>query len=608
MMKNLRKVFAALLCLAMLLSVSACGGDTGDNTAPEITGVKDQAVQAGTEFDALAGVAASDKEDGDVTSKIVITSMPSLDFKNGKATPTNPGDYELTYTVTDKGGLETKAYATLTVTRQTGEAVILHNFDFSTQTPDSHGWAAKVADGVNATGEQKQGAFVFDITDPGNSDGDIKLVKAGVKLKAADYKIKIWAKSTKETFAHILVRDENAEDWKLFGEAWNVRIGTEIAPYEVSFTSSGEGSAELLFHLGKITPNDTEVTPSDFTVTIDKIEIYETSGEEHAVPVYTSDLSAGDALAISAGDGAEASASAGVFQINSYPTDGGVWSIKADILLPGVTIEKGEKYYYRFTLKADAAQPGECLVESAEQADAARANFNGLSAPAGEEIVVSNVFTAENSVSDPVIRMQIGNPADGVTGNAITVSNLEFGKMEGDLEIIKDIDAFGMNIAESGNPNNIWTTNPDYIWATYNGTDEDNDRGVGTIWTENGSLFYRIDQGGTVDWHNKLIIGHSKNPLTLPSDSYFTVEITAKASKPVYCRFALNVAGGWDPRLYERIDFTTEEQTFSFTTTDTLILDMDFEMLFQFGSAETAELGEVTIEFTNITIWQSSVV
>ena len=60
MMKKLRKVFAALLCLAMLLSVSACG-QSGDNTAPEITGVKDQAVQAGTEFDALAGVSASDK-------------------------------------------------------------------------------------------------------------------------------------------------------------------------------------------------------------------------------------------------------------------------------------------------------------------------------------------------------------------------------------------------------------------------------------------------------------------------------------------------------------------------------------------------------------------
>ena len=601
MMKSLRKVFAALLCLAMILSVSACG-QTGDNTAPEITGVKDQAVQAGTEFDALAGVTATDKEDGDVTSKIVITSMPSLDFKNGKVTPVNPGDYELTYTVTDKGGLEAKAYATLTVTRQTGEAVVFKSFDFSTQTPDSHGWTAQVADGVNASGELKQGAFVFDITDAGSGDGDIKLAKACVELKAADYRIKIWAKSTKETYAHVLARNENAEDWETFGGAFNVRIGTEIAPLELNFTSSGEGSAELLLHLGKITPNPdnpSDTTPSDFTVTIDKIEIYEISGEEHQVPVYTSDLS-GDVLAISAGDGASASASAGTFQIDSYPTDGGVWSIKADILLPGVTIEAGEKYYYSFTLKADNAQPGECLVESAEQADAARANFNGLSAPAGEEIVVSNVFTAENSVSDPVIRMQIGNPSDGVTSNTITVSNLEFGKMEGDLETIKTIDAFGVSIAANANPN--------YLWTTYNGTDEDNDRGVGTIWTENGSLFYRIDQGGTVDWHNKLIIGHGQNTLTLPSDSYFTVEITAKASKPVSCGFFLNPMGSWDPRVSEGIDFTTTEQTFSFTTTDTLIMDMDFEMLFQFGSAETAELGEVTIEFSNITIWQSSVV
>ena len=600
MMKNLRNIFAALLCLAMLLSISACGGgQSGDNTAPEITGVADQAVQAGTEFDALAGVTASDKEDGDVTSKITITSMPSLDFKNGKVTPENPGDYELTYTVTDKGGAEAVAYATLTVTRQTGEAVEFMNFDFSTATPDSHGWTAKVADGVKASGEQKQGAFVFDITDAGSGDTDIQLVKSDMELKAANYRVKVWAKSTKDTYAHILA---NADGNNL-GGAFNVRIGTEIAPLELNFTSTGAGSAELLINLGKITPNPdnpSDTTPGDFTVTIDKIEIYEISGEEHQVPAYTSDLSAGDALAISAGDGASATASAGAFQIDSYPTEGGVWSIKADIALPGVTVEAGEKYYYSFTLKASSAQAGECLVESAEQADAARANFNGLSAPAGEEIVVSNVFTAENSVSDPVIRMQIGNPSDGVTSNTITVSNLEFGKMEGDLETVKTIDAFGVSIAADANP--------DCLWTTYNGTDEDNDRGVGTIWTENGSLFYRIDQGGTVDWHNKLIIGHGKNTLTLPSDSYFTVEITAKASKPVSCGFFLNPMGSWDPRVSEGIDFTTEEQTFSFTTTDTLIMDMDFEMLFQFGSADTAELGEVTVEISNITIWQSSVV
>ena len=95
--------------------------------------------------------------------------------------------------------------------------------------------------------------------------------------------------------------------------------------------------------------------------------------------------------------------------------------------------------------------------------------------------------------------------------------------------------------------------------------------------------------------------------LTLPADSYFTVEITGKASKNVSCGFFLNPAGSWDPRVSEGIDFTTEEQTFRFDTTDTLILDMPFEMLFQFGSAALAEMGDVTVEISNITIWQRTV-
>ncbi len=602
-MKQLRKVLAAALCLALLLSASACG-QSGENTAPEISGVTDQSVQAGSEFDAMAGVSASDAQDGDVTAKIVVTSMPDLTFQNGKATPENPGDYELTYTVTDKGGLEAKAYATLTVTRQTGEAVVLQDFDFAEDNSgDSRGWTASIADGVQATGELKQGSYVFDITDPGSGDTDIQLVKSGVALSAADYRVRVWAKSTAPTYAHLLA---NAEGQNL-GGAYNLPIGTDIAPLELNFTSAGEGTADLLLNLGKITPNPdnpSDTTPSNFTVTIDKIEIYEITGEQELVPVYTAAFADANEAAVTAGDGASASVNvaggAAAFQIDSYPTEGGVWSIKADLALPGVAVEAGTKYYYRFTVKADSAQSGELLVESASQADGARANFNGLSLTAGEEVEITNVFTAENAVDDPVIRMQIGNPSDGVTSNTITVSNLEFGKVEGDLDTAKTIDAFGVSTTTA--------PDPDCLWTTYNGTDEDNERGVGTIWTEGGSLNYRIDQGGSVDWHNKLILGYTGNPLTLPADSYFTVEITAKASKPVSCGFFLNVLGGWDPRISGAIDFTTEEQTFTFETTDTLIMDMDFEMLFQFGSADLAGMGDVTIDISDITIYQRSVI
>lgn len=612
-MKILHKGFAILLSLSLVFSMAGCGSNSGgDNTKPQITGVSDKAVEAGSEFNALEGIAASDAEDGDITAQIVIEATPALEFKNGKVTPDKAGDYELVYSVTDKGGETTQAYATLTVTRQTGEPVVYKEFDFSAEHAiDNKGWTVNVAESASATGELKQGAYVFEIAAPGEGDGDIQLVKPGMALKAADYRIKVWAKSTENTYAHIIARDEGIDEWSTFGAAFNLPIGQDIAPLELNFTVEEEGSAEIMINLGKITPNPdnpSDTTPDNFAVTIDKIEIYEISGNETRNPVFTNDFAGAgeESIIVSAGDGAAAAASfeedAAKVAIDAYPTDGGVWGIKADIALPGIAIEGGKKYYYSFKMNAENGQSGECLVESASQSDANRVHFNGFSAGAGEEIVVSGVFTADSAVADPVIRLQIGNPSDGVSSNSILIDDVVFGVVEGDLETVKTIDAFTAYGEGSANE-----SNSDYPWSTFNGTDEDNERGVGTIWNENGSFFYRIDQGGTTDWLNKLICGYKENPLTLESDSYYTVEITAKADKNVSCGFFLNPLGGWDPRLSEKIDFTTQEQTFSFTTTDTFIMDMDFEMLFQFGSEETAQLGDVTIEISNITIYQMRV-
>ncbi len=607
-MKNWMSRISALLLALCMMAVPVLGLADG---APTLDGVHDQSVMAGTEFDALAGVTAADAEGADLTGMIMIDSTPALNFKNGKATPENPGDYELVYSVTDKNGEVAEDYATLTVTKKTGEEVVYRTFDFTTaEVTDSHGWEARIGEAAQATAALKNGAYVIDIQNPGNGDGDIQLAKAGYALKAADYKIKVWAKSTKPTYAHFLARNENAEGWETFGGVFNARIEETVKPVELTFTSAGEGSAELLFNLGKITPNPDnaeDTTPADFTVTIDKIELYEISGEEHEVPVYTADFSSGEGVTAEAGDGASASASfadgKAVVTIDSYAGEGGgVWSVKADIALPGVQIVKGEKYYYSFTVNAQNGQGGEALLESAARGWEARANFNGLGLPAGEDSVVSAAFTAEADIDDPVIRLQIGNAPEGAAANVITISDVVFGKLEGDKETHKTIEAF-----MPFGPNTANAENPACPWQTFNGTDEDNERGVGTIWTENGSFFYRIDNGGTVDWHNKLICGFGGNPLTLASDSYYIVEITARADKPVSCGVFLNPMGGWDPRVSEGMDLTTDFQTFRFATTDTFIMDMDFELLFQFGSEALSKLDDVTIEFSNMTIYQMSV-
>lgn len=604
-MKNMRNLIALLLACVMVLSLAACGSSSsGDNEAPVINGVQDSFVEAGSEFDAFAGVTASDKEDGDISGMIVVEAMPALDFKNGKATPASAGSYELTYSVTDKSGATTEAYATLTVAKQTTEEAVYMEFDFEeTPAAEANGWEAAIGENADASAELKQGAYVFDIVNPGQGDGDVQLKLPGMAVQAADYRVKIWAKSTADTYCHILARDEGAAEWATFGSAFNVPIGQEIAPLELTFTCAGEGSAELLLNLGKITPNPDNAedsTPENFTVTIDKIEVYEITGEETLNAVYTSADANG--TNVEAGDGAAAEANGNVVTISSYPTEGGVWSIKANIPLDGA-IEDGAKYYYKFTVTAENDQSGECLIESASQYDANRANFAGLSLAAGEATEVFGTFTAGTSIEDPVIRLQIGTPSDGVASNTLTFSNVEFGKVEGDKETAKTTYNFAPIGRGSANEGNA-----DYPLMTFNGTDEENDRGVGTIWQENGSFFYRIDNGGTVDWHNKLILGYGDTPLTLAADSYYTVEITAKATKDVSCGVFLNPCGGWDPRFSEAMDLTTQEQTFTFATTDTFVTDMDFELLFQFGSDATAQLGEVTIEITNITIYQRSVI
>ena len=606
-MKKRSRILSLLLAVC-LLALPVFASAEGE---PTLDGVHDQSVMAGTEFDALAGVTATGSDGSDLTGMIMVESTPTLDFKNGKVTPENPGDYELVYSVTDNSGVTVEDYATLTVTKKTGEEVVYKTFDFSTvEVTDNHGWEARIGEAAQAEAALKDGAYVIDIRNPGNSDGDIQLAKAGFALKPADYRVKIWAKSTKPTYAHILARNEQAEGWETFGGAFNVRIEETVKPLELSFSSAGEGSAELLFNLGKITPNPDNAedsTPTDFTVTIDKIELYEISGEEHEVPAYTADFASGEGVTAEAGDGASASVSfadgKAVVTIDSYAGEGGgVWSVKANIGLGGLTLEQGQKYYYRYTVNAQNGQGGEALVESAARSWECRANFNGLNVPAGEDVVVSNVFVAEADVDDPVIRLQIGNAPEGAAGNVITISDVEFGKMEGDKETKKTIEAFMPFGPATANAENA-----DYPWQTFNGTDEDNERGVGTIWTDNGSFFYRIDNGGTVDWHNKLICGFGGNPLTLASDSYYIVEITARADKPVSCGVFLNPMGGWDPRFSEGMDLTEEFQTFRSVTKDTFIMDMDFELLFQFGSEALSKLDEVTVEFQNVTIYQMSV-
>ncbi|HAG43076.1 MAG TPA: chitinase, partial [Clostridium sp.] len=76
------------------------------NTAPILKGIENKKVFIGETFDAMEGVTAIDKEDGNLTDKIIVT---------GNVDTNIAGAYTLIYTVEDSEGLITTKERIITV-------------------------------------------------------------------------------------------------------------------------------------------------------------------------------------------------------------------------------------------------------------------------------------------------------------------------------------------------------------------------------------------------------------------------------------------------------------------------------------------------------------
>ena len=626
----MKKTFALLLASALSLgALAGCApkGPDEENVAPVISGVANTATTvAGEEFDALQGVTASDAEDGDLTASVTVESIPDLTFTDGVATPSMPGSYELIYSVVDSDGAEGNAYCTLTVTRAAAEAKELYSFDFSDVTPaesDKRGWTANIDESVEGTAELKQGAYVFDIASLGTAgDGSVTLNKVIENPVAGDYELFVWAKSTVPTYMHVIAEDASTDDWKGIGGGYNLKVGETTQALSAKFTLGEDNMTDALdlrLHMGKITPNpeNPDDTSADaFSLSIEKIALYCTTGTETRVDLYSQTFDT-DASSVTtqAGDGAAASVSAeggaAKVDITSYHDEGagGVWSLKVDLSLANVAIEEGAKYGYSLKVTAESAQSGELLVESGDAG--VRADFNSFSIAAGETKEVTRVFTAEAGIaSGPVLRFQIGNPEAGVTSNVLTLDDVVFYRLDGDKRTDRTLqDRFLLFGAGSSNE-----LNEEKPYEVFNGSDDSASQlGIGTMYVEDNKLVYHIEQAGEADWHNKLVLGYKANPLVLPGNSYYTFIIKIKASAPVTFNFYVHDLNAidWDSGLLVRengVSIGTEEVTLEYKTTNAPIGESDYEMLFQFGSAALAAIGDVVIEVSEITVLQSELI
>ncbi|WP_163654586.1 glycosyl hydrolase family 18 protein [Listeria sp. PSOL-1] len=93
---------------AKLTSQVIYGDEEHVNSEPVLSGVQDKTIYINDGFDPLAGVTATDKEDGDLTSKIKV---------DGSVNTKEAGVYTLVYTVSDSEGATAKATRKITVAK-----------------------------------------------------------------------------------------------------------------------------------------------------------------------------------------------------------------------------------------------------------------------------------------------------------------------------------------------------------------------------------------------------------------------------------------------------------------------------------------------------------
>lgn len=115
-----------------------------DKISPTLSGIKDIQINFGQDFQPLAGIAASDNSDGDITSFIQVSG--SVDVNKA-------GTYSLTYSVTDQSGNTVSISRTITVIDNVKPVI---------------SGATDVVAGLNTTFNPLEGVTVSD-----NNDGDL---------------------------------------------------------------------------------------------------------------------------------------------------------------------------------------------------------------------------------------------------------------------------------------------------------------------------------------------------------------------------------------------------------------------------------------------------
>lgn len=543
--------FLAIPVLAALL-FAGCGETPQEvNKAPSVTGVKDIQCMVNSTVDFLDGVAALDKEDGDITPQMKITVTPEVEVSDdGYAYFSEVGEYTVTYSVTDSEGRvgQKRAYVDV-VDRETYKSFGMPE-GFSA-TADGE---AKI-DKCGMTG----GKFVLEATG-GEIAEDIKLTRVYTLATNKEY-----------TFRYTVNSDASGKVKVLADGYACAEVPVTVGMNTITFTHTARGKDEekevtidvCIGGLGdtKWTVESVECEFPQKAGTL--VELAENFSFNERVEARIDNDGGKNNLKGNAWAGSEGKTAC--LEITGTCNDmwrGGMF-IKTEI-----PIKAGTTYNISFDVERDKENDFEILVQhkqwDVKDEDALRL----LSTPVGEtKIEDLTIPDGKNGYLWLYVR-------SGTALNEIRISNLsvqeKLGAIGRESFIIEDFTEFHKDGCDS------------------------------TLTSDKGSFTYTINKFSAKDGENQVT---SPRFFIAGSGTNYVVSFKAKASAPIEMIVAAPVYGGWNPTLiWSRVNLTEDEAVYTFFCYNKQISDRTFTIVWQFGSASNQKYEDVTVEISDIRI------
>lgn len=564
-MKTTKKVLAVLLASTLGLSVVSCKNEVKDEVKPEISGMIDEVVEAGKTVDLLDGVSAIDDVDGDITSNIELTILPSLPISNGSVTPTadHVGDYEVTYYVKDAAGNEDRKFTTLTVTPQLAEKVEYKKFDF------------------NAIGDCPFNTFFFNDT-PGLVEGTQKLNKGAYEINAT----------------------------KTDGEAWHIKYEGTIdtvsgANYEVTYNFESNVAGKVKFGanqefdvvkgkntvVGKFTASSDKTYTElqlgmlePFNIKISKVTVKEEIGQDVFSNILPADFDYSKPNVVSGVFDNESTGEvkttkdSAIMNITKGSLENGCWQTKL-IIKTGLSLKAGTKYKISFDLTAEKAiNAFEVLYNNGDVEKGIGALYN-QKVEANSKSTLEYIVTPEGNKDDLNLVFQLGTQNVKGEGNKITVNNIKVEESKQKDEVITE----GFKFTTESLQNDFWSDSK--------GTSKVN---------ADGSVLLDVTQGTTTPnpWELKQYLWTGLN-LAKNRDYKVSIDVTSTVTLEKI-EMLLRQKDGGEANFAELKDIklaANEKTTLTFETH----LEDDLTnagLVFQLGSMQ--QVGQIKFENLNI--------